>query len=527
LLLHARRSRPDWQPSAADASTLAGICAAVGGSPLAIELAAAWLRLLEPPELAAELERTRGVLCALDQDLPPRHRSIALALESSWRLLAPPSSRLLTALGVFCEAFDRGSAEAVAGADLIALGQLVDASMVRRVGARFDLHPLLRQSARERLRRDDALLREVTDRHARVFLDRLHQGIADLEARRRDPAGTVLHLAPEHEDILSAWAHRARQRDASALADAAQPLYRYLDLRNRLPELLSSLCAARDALGDDPDAERMRAALLLLGAGAGLPPERDPAELVGLLPGLPVRLHGATLVHAAITALIRGRCQEGVDWCDQAEAMLKGGAHPFLRGFACAVRGQGRTRLGQPEAARTDLVAAMELASEGRAFGRPFVHLGELELGSGRFEKARQVLEEALAACRAADDRSFATLALGRLGAALHALGLDPRPVWIEAVEEGVMSRMPRVWWSPALVGLAEACLGDGEAPVQREGVVLLAAASTGPSLEAPGRIEDLLERAREVIGYGVWHEACREGRFASDDALLAIVRGA
>ena len=135
------------------------IVEAVGGVPLAIELAAAWVRLLPPEEIARQLH---GSLAVLERDpaLPgepdrPEHHSLRVVLDRTWQLLAPAERAALDALSVFHGGFTAGAAQAVAGVPLPLLSSLVDQSVVAIDDAgRFGLHPLVASIAAERLRGD-------------------------------------------------------------------------------------------------------------------------------------------------------------------------------------------------------------------------------------------------------------------------------------------------------------------------------------------------------------------------------------
>jgi predicted ATPase len=516
LLAHGRRARPGWVPDPEDDPVLLSICRRVGGSPLGIELAAAWLRLLEPTDLLAELEGSI-VLHSDELDRPDRHRSIAASLAASWNLLAPSARASLEALSTCTEPFDLNAAREIAGADLLTLGQLVDASMVLRVGAGFDLHPLVRQDARRRLAEDPARRELHAARHARLHLDRLCAAVHALDHGQSD------ELRLNHEDTLSAWADRCRNGEVDALTRAAYPLYRYLDMGNRLPELFGALSLADAALTDRPEHGPARLALHLLHAGAGRPPTVAPDQVAAVLEPVGLPLRAAALCHGAIALLIGGAAGSAVALAGRALEVA--GDNPFIRAFSLAVRGAAATRMGQLDAARSDLVAAMAGVGDRRSHGRPYVHLGELELLAGNLAVARRHLEAALAVCRESDDRTFATLALCRLGQVMAAQGESDGEVLGEAVEEGVASRLPRVWWGLALEGLGARWLADEETEARRDGVVYLAAAAAQPGVEGPMRATALLADAASRVGPGEWHAASREGRTAADTQLLAILR--
>lgn len=95
------------------ADHIAGICRVVDGLPLAIELAAAWVRVLSPEALRSRLEASRGLLRANVRDLPDRQRTLTDTLAWSYDLLHPEDQRALRRLAVFRGGFDADAATAV------------------------------------------------------------------------------------------------------------------------------------------------------------------------------------------------------------------------------------------------------------------------------------------------------------------------------------------------------------------------------------------------------------------------------
>ena len=107
---------------------------AVAGMPLAIELAAGWVRLLPPEEIARDLQDSIDVLQhdpgAAAQPARPEHHSVRAVLERSWALLVPREREALGALSVFEGGFTRAAAQAVAGSALPLLASLADKSLL-------------------------------------------------------------------------------------------------------------------------------------------------------------------------------------------------------------------------------------------------------------------------------------------------------------------------------------------------------------------------------------------------------------
>ncbi len=492
----------------------------MGGNPLAIELSCAWLRLLEAAEIVAELDRSDALLRALDRDGPARHRSVEATLDTSWRLLDPATARVLEALSVFCGALDRAAAATVAGAELLTLGQLVDASMVHRSGAGFDVHPLIRQDARRRLELDPERRDRAWSLHAELVLGRLREAVTMLQQGTLSARLCMDRLSPVHADVIAAWLNAIRVGRNELLVAAAPALYRYLDLANRHEELVEALGVAASAL-ERAGHGGLGLAVELIGAGAGAPQRRDLGALRPMLASVPEPLRTAAYVHGAIAHVFGPSPMMALEWADEAVARASAVDDAFLAGFSYAVRGVTRTRLGDLEGAAADLHAARRICREDRALGRVAVHLGELTLVGGRWVEAVPALEDAIRQCRLTDDRSFMILALGRLGQAMVALGEDPTDVCLEAIEEGVASCLHRVWWSAALAALAAFELAAGR---PKQALFLLGALAARPSMLAPPAVESQLGVARGAVGVPA-DVLERTARSASDAEVLLYVR--
>src|SRR6266545_3528908 len=141
----ARRMQADFALSPATSPSVVRICQLVAGTPLAIELAAAWVRSQSCVEIARALEQSLEQLATTMRDVPARHRSMRAVFEHSWRLLSDAEQGVLRRLAVFRGGMEADAAEQVAGATSSLLAALVDKSLLRRNGAgRYDLHELVR-----------------------------------------------------------------------------------------------------------------------------------------------------------------------------------------------------------------------------------------------------------------------------------------------------------------------------------------------------------------------------------------------
>ncbi len=192
--------------------SVAQICRVVDGMPLAIELAAAWVRVLSCADILAEINRGLDLLHSTavgGAGIAARHRSMRAVFDASWSLLTPDEQRVLCGLSVFGGGFTRQAAEDVAGATLPLLAALLDKALVRRMTApgsavRYDLHPLVRQYAAERLQDRADMHAGVHARHMR-YVVRL---LADHDHRLNsgEQHTVILELAAELANLRAAWA---------------------------------------------------------------------------------------------------------------------------------------------------------------------------------------------------------------------------------------------------------------------------------------------------------------------------------
>jgi len=155
--------RPDFRVTNDNAPAVAGIAARLHGMPLAIELAAARIKLLPPDTILERLEHQLGVLSAGSRDLPERQQTLRGAIAWSHELLSPGERRLLARLSVFVGGCELDGAEAVCGpaaeldgVDVLdGLMSLADQSLVRAEEVdettRFRMLDTIREFAAERL----------------------------------------------------------------------------------------------------------------------------------------------------------------------------------------------------------------------------------------------------------------------------------------------------------------------------------------------------------------------------------------
>jgi predicted ATPase/DNA-binding NarL/FixJ family response regulator len=195
-------SRAGYTPTESDMPSIAHICRLVGGMPLALELAAAWVRAVPCSEIAREIENSLDILTATTRNMPEAHRSMRAAFERSWNLLTDMERAVFSKLSVFRGGCTREGAEKVAGATLPILASLVDKSLLQvNASGRYDLHELLRQYAADKLL--DANEEHIAIQRHNDFFLRLAEG-AEAHSFGREQIAWFDHLQAEMDNIRAA-----------------------------------------------------------------------------------------------------------------------------------------------------------------------------------------------------------------------------------------------------------------------------------------------------------------------------------
>jgi len=308
--LFAERARDvvtDFAVTDANAPALVRICQRVDGLPLAVELAAARVRVLAPDQIASRLEDSFRVLAAAGRGAPPRHRTLRAAIDWSYDLLTATERELLRRLSVFSGDFSLEAAERVCAGDPIGehdvldlLTELVDKSLVamqEKTGvARYHLLESVRQYAGERLRDTDLVAAtRIERRHAEFFRDFATAAESHVIV---GGAGWLIRLDADADNCRAAlaWSHQ-HGHDAEVGLALASALIWYWYHRNRWREGSQALERALSGSRDAPPIARARA---LHGTGIF-------ANYIGDLAFADTRLHEAESIWRAEDAEANAR----------------------------------------------------------------------------------------------------------------------------------------------------------------------------------------------------------------------------
>ena len=417
----ARRVNPSFTPTQTDLERIKRLGEHLAGSPLAIELAASWLRLMDLEEIASEVALDLDFLERPVRDRHARHHSVRAVFESSWRLLQAPEQQTLASLAVFVGGFTLASARAVSGASRAAIVALTDRSLVRLMDGRLELHPLVRQYVLEQAARDPEHLRDLREAHAKHYLEQLRS----LPARFRTPdlepyLETKRLVESMFSNARAAWQHTLESRQLEALNDALEGFFVLHQLGNRLLELPGLL---PDHL-DLPAALRSRFALQRGIAKTALGQLKESeAELMQASPEHLTnteRLY--RLRQLSITLSRTARTQEALGFATDAVREADAGHDVFEQSLSQMQLGDVLAILGRLEEAEQAMQAAQHGANV-RTRSFLAIHAATLAGRKGELERAEHELREAATLLRQLDDVRNLQVVQNNLATALQLQG--------------------------------------------------------------------------------------------------------
>lgn len=249
LALAGRRVRADFRLDE-DLESAVRVCRALGGMPLAIEMAAGWLRVMDLAEVATELESGIDLLHGGPPNAPERHQDLRTVFAASWDRSSPAERRALVGLSVFRGGFDRKAAREVTGAGVPMLLALMNhAFLTREPSGRFTLHPLLQRYVAERAEEEAAVHVEARARHAEYYAALLKSGearLALMEGGRSEPA-----WLPELANLREAWFWSADHGREDLLEAAVGSLASLSETSGRRPEAAAAFAYAAEPMYGD------------------------------------------------------------------------------------------------------------------------------------------------------------------------------------------------------------------------------------------------------------------------------------
>jgi predicted ATPase/DNA-binding CsgD family transcriptional regulator len=433
--VRARQVAADFRIVDDNASEVAAICRCLDGIPLAIEFAAARVRVLAPGQIAAGLSDRFGLLTGGLRGAPARQQTLEASLDWSYELLDDAQRMALARLSVFAGSFELDAAEAVVAGDgidgdgvLDLVAGLVEQSMVevveRHGRARYRLLETIRLYARQRLSELDDPAR-VRDRHLAFQVGLAGRAQAGLTGGQPEP--WVTRLVADLDDLRAAMDWAAGSGDLHGLVGITEPIVLFWFDRGLSGEVHRRLHDAAEA-PDTPDDERVRglttAALLALGGDEPATAYRSASQAAdaaraaagggALALGLSVRAQAGATSGLSTSEQVNADVEEAVEHAEQC-----GDAATYA--YVLALAGWTLLRSHTIDAGSRLLEQSIEACKAAElALYLPAAHafLGWWPVWSGRLDPSRRHAGRAIELARQVGRPGWEAVGLAGLGAA-------------------------------------------------------------------------------------------------------------
>ena len=463
FLDRARSIRPSYQPSAKDLATFAQLSRRLDGLPLAIELAAAWLRMLSPQALLQQVgQQPLEFLREGAVDLPARQRTLRDTIAWSHSLLSADCKVLFARLAVFSGSADLGAIEQVTNSEgrldiLELIAELVDQSLVQALveaaEPRFGMLELIREFAGEQLKASGTA-DDYRARHQTYYLELAERGNVGLGTasqvewldrlgRENDNFRAVLRRALRREDATSAlrmgralasywyiggtgregrdWMEQvaglpSAPRNERTVAWTIAAIEAFL--LGDFEPIETGLDDALPVAAEGEDRRIMALAQLLQAIARGTGSDdgqwRDPVTEASRrleAEGEPLAVSFG-LVAGAVLARIHGRMDEARRLAQQAHDISTRMGDSYVRVYASTQLARAALGLGDVVAARSSAVEALLVARRLRnpsQMGYALELWATVELRDGRVERAGQLYALAERGTRLVSDRVWPT----------------------------------------------------------------------------------------------------------------------
>lgn len=417
---------PGFAAPEATLKTIVQICQQVAGMPLAIELAAAGVRVMTVAKIEQQIRANMDSLATTLRDVPMRHRSMRAVFDHSWNLLSEPEQRLFSRLAVFRGGCTREAAEQVAEATLVALTALVDKSLLRQntptrrdqqktpPKPRFVMLEPIREYALEKLG-EHGEWEILQHKHAQYYLALAETCAAQWDSPTAESA--LEELDREHDNLRTALQWTLEGGDQIIGLSLGAALTRFWRSRTHLSEgraWLEGLLALRGDW-DDPFALSIR--LRVMQGAAWIAADQNDFEHAELLFKQSLALdpnpqeaeaETSLLMSAGLQARSLGQYQRATTLLENALARQRaagntgqlstGGIGHSLYLLALVMREQGD--FARARALLEECVELHRRLNDREGMTQALLGLGDIARDQGDPSRIRQYCDEALATFR-------------------------------------------------------------------------------------------------------------------------------
>ncbi len=439
FLQRARRVNVGFVAREIDYPAIVHICQLVGGMPLGIELAAAWVRTLSCNEIAREIEGGLDFLSVAVRDIPVRHQSIRAVFDHSWKLLTEEEQTVLYRLSAFRGVFHREAVEQVAEATLAVLSTLVSKSLVRHSSdGHYDLHELIRQYALERLSEHPEEEMATQARHGRYYMTWF--GNQDKRLRSSAQHESLAELTVEMENIRVAWDWAIAHSEYTLIEQSLRTFAMLYDTRGWLQEGFDTLGQSINALETDLnqfalDRSNQIAMGHLLTARALFAYRLSKNELAQamlersldiLRPLNEARMLPEPLTFLGTVMILIGSFDRAMELLKEGNEIAQEVGDQWFAAMCQSQEAYAAMLMGKNEYAYERLLSAVE---EWRLIGDPrftafgLIQLSQCAINLKRYDEARAALEESVELNTSVGARWNLGASYRGLGAVAHAQG--------------------------------------------------------------------------------------------------------
>ena len=545
----AAAGKPDFVLTPKNAAAVVEICRRLDGLPLAIELAAARVKILPPADLLTRIERPLEVLTGGARDLPERQQTLRQTIKWSYDLLSPSEQKLFRRLSVFAGGCTFEGAEAVCnatedlGVDVLdGISALVDNSLlVQRASddgeLRFLMLETFREYGRERLL-EYGEASQTERAHAAYMLV-----IAEEETLEMNPAEREAWLRGcdvEHDNFRAAATRLIAAGDVEWALRLGAALFRFWEQRDHLTEGRETLARMLGMPGATA-VPRLRARALYCAAVlADIQADPDAAESLSreacdiYREADDAQGMATTMTVMAFQAQRRGRYDESTALFAETVTLWERLGDVTAVELAISNVAHSAKTAGDFQLARRlleQLVASSQARGDIRAFTSALNGLGDVAAAEGNHDAARRYYQESLASYREIDDRWGIARVLADLATVdLHAEDYEVADRSLMEALQAFRALGHQRGVARQLEALSR-CAGNQsrhEAAVRLAG----AAAAIRQRIGAPNKplerekVERTLAQARAGLGDEAYGAAWKEGHSAPLDRILGLETG-
>ncbi|MGD2077105.1 MAG: tetratricopeptide repeat protein [Chloroflexota bacterium] len=434
----ARRLRPAFDPRV-HAGAILEICRLTDGLPLALEIAAAWMRAYDPQEIAEHITQSLDFLTSPYRDTPTRQRSIRAVITSAWNQLTPDQQNALAATAVFQGEFAVQSALSVARTSVLDLAALVEKSLLRRARERrYVLHELVRAFAAEMLAKSGDE-QNVRDRHADFYFSLLSEQLPGLSGP--NPQEAIVLIKQAMDDLRAAWKWAVSHAQLTHLKQGMYGIAQFLILMgsNREGEesFERALNAIRQSAANSGESLSVQSQLLAnlawFQSGLGknqvaLKNAEDAVAVADQAHDRVSRAHGLSILGWTLQVL--GRFDESVDALSEAVTIFNQNDRPLRASLALIRLGSVYWRKRDFEKTVAYYQQSLEIEERlqnKRGINRATGGIGLVYVHLDKYDEALVWLNKALDLDRELGNRFGVARHLGNLGTLYLALGDYPQ----------------------------------------------------------------------------------------------------